>query len=860
MGLGFYKMDKKTGALVALLAVVFVCGAYADGIIIPEPMPPYPHPEYLEIKYHHVDVTIDNQFTETSIDQVFHNQNSWDLEGTYIFPLTEGASIQEFSMWVDDEKLEGEILEKDEAKKIYEDIVRKMKDPALLEYIDRNTFKARVYPIEAYGDKKIELKYSEVIKCDDGVCEYTYPLNTEKFSSKNLEDARVTVKIKSNVPIKSIYSPTHKIDIDREDDYNVEVSYEEEDVKPDKDFKVIYTISEGDIDINLLTYKEGEEGYFLLMLSPQYQVEQAQVVRKDVIFVLDRSGSMAGEKIEQARDALKFCLNSLNTGDRFGLVTFSTGIDAYKDELEDATADSISDAVEFVGGIKATGGTDIQGALLKALDMLPSDSRPKIIVFLTDGKPTVGVQDITQILDDTRRQNDANARIFVFGVGYEVNTHLLDKLSLENHGASEYVEPEESIELKVSNFYSKISNPVMSDIGISFEGVSVKETYPKELPDVFKGTQMLVFGQYEGSGDVLITLTGDVSGETRILEYEKNFPSSSSKNDFLPRLWATRKIGYLLDTIRLEGENDELIDEIIELSKKYGIATPYTSFLILEDEPSEYWRGQVNEALAPSTGMEGVRTSLDVGGYKTAQSMGDAEETITVDGKTSRIKYVGSKTFIEKDSVFVDTACDDENVLKLKYGSEKYFDAVLDNPGLGQYFAVGEDVDICVGDKKIEVREDYDGVEDTIKDLDLTTPPEEQCRQDSDCVLDTCTCACLPEGQDSGIRCLRAVDCPNERGTTGCKCAGGACAPVVDPNWQPPELPEEVCGNGICGTGEDRNTCPEDCRASGPSVGPGEDEETAGLDALLILLVLAVILIVLVYGMKTMSKKRGRKK
>ena len=839
-------------ALVALCVVLLSLGAYADGMIIPEPRPDFPRPEYLGVKYHHVDVSIDNQFAETNIDQVFHNPNYWDIEGTYLFPLPPGASIQKFSMYVDGEELSGEILEADEAREIYEDLVRRLIDPGLLEYVDRNTFKARVYPIEGNSDKRVRMDYSEVISCESGVCEYTYPLDIERFSSMNMEDVVINTVIKSNVPIKNVYSPSHEIEIKRISDYQVEVSYEEEDIKPDTDFKLIYTISEEDIGVNLITHKEGDTGYFLLMLAPKFQLDVEDVIEKDVVFVLDKSGSMAGEKIEQAKDALKFTLNSLNEGDRFGLVTFSTGVTTHKGALVPASGGNIAEAVDFVSGIKALGGTDIHDALLEALEMLPSDDRPKMIIFLTDGEPTVGVTDIDEILEDVAGENE-EASIFVFGVGYDVNAHLLDKLSIQNHGVSEYVVEDEDIEVKVSRFYEKVDNPVLSNIRVEFSGIMADEMYPKELPDVFKGTQILVFGQYKGSGQADVSVRGEISGVPNVLRYSLYFPSSRRSNDFLPRLWATRKIGYLLDEIRLEGENEELIEEIIELSKRYGIATPYTSFLILEDEPTDVWRNELREALAPQAGFDAVTASRDIGSYKGVNAAGPAEETLyDKEGNAVSIQQVGKKTFIEKGGFMTDTEYGEQGTLMLKYGSDAYFEALAANPGLGQYFAVGKNVIVCVGGTCIRVDENYAGAEDAIGKLDMgEEEPGWLCGADSDCEL-SCACTC---GRPGSIQCIRQADCPEEQGITGCECIGGVCTPVRDPGWEPPKTPDgAVCGNGACESGESPASCPVDCTK------PVEMPTRQGQSDSTTLLVLLVVVIVLVGIFVSFRKLKSERK
>ena len=724
-------MKDKTMEKILWVFVLIVClnfliqSVVADGIIIPEPIPDVPRIPPLAIKYHHVNISIDNQYAETKIDQVFKNEFNRDIEGTYIFPLPEEASISKFSMFVDDEELKGEILEKNKARQIYEDIVRRMKDPALLEYVDRNMFKARVYPIPARGEKRIKLEYSEVIKCDSGICRYVYPLEPERFSSKPLESVVITVKLKSDRPIKTIYSPTHEISINRRDDYNAEISYEENDLLPEKDFELYYTVSEEDFGVNLLTHKKsGEDGFFMLMVAPKWDIKE-KIIAKDIVFVIDTSGSMSGKKIEQAKNALKFCINNLNENDRFGIITFESNIEKFSDELVSVNSEEISNALDFVDRIESGGGTNINEALLDALKMMNVDERPNIIVFLTDGKPTVGVSDVGKILENVKNANTKNTRIFVFGVGYDVNTHLLDKISSQNKGVSEYVKPEEDIEVKVSNFYTKIKNPVLSNPELKFENIAVKDMYPQELPDLFKGSQLIMFGRYSGSGDSPIILRGEIGDKERIFTYEVNFPRENLKNDFIPRLWATRKIGYLLDEIRLYGEEKELVDEIIELSLEYGIMTPYTSFLV-----------EVDTDLGRPVSMERARKGFfdsitenllyaptGVGGYKASTSTRGLKESKVAESGSERVKFVGTKTFYFKDDVWLDNDYSKEKeTTDIKYGSDTYFKLLQDYPEVGKYLSLGKKVKFCYADKCFNIGEE--GESTTVITIPTITIPK----------------------------------------------------------------------------------------------------------------------------------------
>jgi Ca-activated chloride channel family protein len=561
--------------------------AFADGFIVVPRHPPR-RPEVrtipLAVKYHRVKVTIQDQVAVTEIDQVFINPNPYQLEGTYIFPIPEEASVSAFSMWIDGKEMPGELLERDKARKIYNDIVRSMRDPALLEYAGRNMFKASIFPIPARGEKRVKLSYSEVCRADGGLVRYLYPLNTEKFSSRPLEDVSVVIDIKGKLPIKNVTCPSHPVEVVMKSDTEARIGYEAKNVTPDRDLLLYYSISGDEFAMNFLAHnpKQTEEGYFMLLLSPG--TDTGKVIEKDVCFVVDTSGSMQGKKMDQAKAALKFCLRALNQGDRFSLVPFATEARAFSEQLLPASTENLARGVEYVDGLRALGGTAIDEALTLALKLSPDSQRPYMIVFLTDGLPTIGETKGPLILGNVKRLNKGNVRLFAFGVGNDVNTHLLDKLAEQNRGTREYVSEAEDLELKVSNFYTKIANPVLSDIALEFPGVEVHDVYPKRLPDLFKGSQLVVVGRFKGSGQKAAKLTGKVVGETKTIAHDVHFPVTEEGNTFLPRLWAIRKIGFLLDEIRLRGEKKELRDEVVRLARLHGVVTPYTSFLVLEDQ------------------------------------------------------------------------------------------------------------------------------------------------------------------------------------------------------------------------------------------------------------------------------------
>jgi Ca-activated chloride channel family protein len=373
-----------------LIALMFtsIKPAQADGIIIPDPtpcpfgkcppppvcdpgpciIPPRPHPiSQLDIRYHHVTVKINDQIAVTHIDQVFFNPNNWSIEGEYVFPLPKDAAVSNFTLWIDGKPVEGKVLNADQARQTYEDIVRQMRDPALLEYTGRGAVTAHIFPIPSQGERRIELEYSQALVADNGLVNYLYPLSTEKFSSAPIDSVTVSLDINSKQPVRAIYSPSHSVSIDRISDTHVTVSYEASKVIPDTDFSLFYSIGEAEA-FHLISYRDPKDpvdpdGFFMLLLAPKTG-EDVKPVAKDVLLVLDRSGSMDGEKFTQAQSALRFILKHLNPDDRFYLLTFSSDIKVYTQGLSPANA--ADDAINWASQLGASGSTDINRALLES--------------------------------------------------------------------------------------------------------------------------------------------------------------------------------------------------------------------------------------------------------------------------------------------------------------------------------------------------------------------------------------------------------------------------------------------------------------------------------------------------------------
>jgi Ca-activated chloride channel family protein len=698
--------------LIILMSTLILPGpALADGIIVPDPPPCTPGPcppviipmEQLIIRYHHVTVTIQDQLAITHVDQVFYNPNDWTIEGTYIFPIPDDAAVSGFTLWVDGKPMEGRVLDANEARQTYEQIVASMRDPALLEYIGRGAVQARIFPIAPDNERRVELEYSQALPADGGLVQYVYPLNTEKFSVSPIESVSLSVDIQSNTPIRAVYSPSHEVGISRDNEYHVKVGYEAANVLPETDFALYYSLGESEA-FHLLSYRNpsdsaDEDGFFMVLLAPRINTID-QIIPKDLLLVLDRSGSMDGEKFMQAQQATQYILQHLNHEDRFNIISFSTGIEMYANGLRPASEGA--EAQAWLDSLHAEGSTDINRALLEAAALVDPE-RPTYLIFLTDGLPTEGITDSQTILSNFERSAPQNLRLFAFGVGYDVDTILLDTISQGYHGRSTYVQPGMQLDETLSSFYNSISTPVLTNLELDFGNIAVYDLYPIPLPDLFAGSQVIMLGRYKSGGTTDVQLSGEVSGDRQTFTFkEQNFEketAASSVQASIPRLWATRKIGYLLNEIRLRGANKEIIDQIVKLSIRYGIVTPYTSYLVTEEAPlgaveqqrlaNETFNTYLSTATAPASGQAAVQSAADAGAMQEAAKALELSEEAS-----STVKVVGARTFVLSEGKWVDTAFDPDimNPTQVEFLSADYFSVIAEKPELADAFALGDQV------------------------------------------------------------------------------------------------------------------------------------------------------------------------
>jgi Ca-activated chloride channel homolog len=731
--------------LIILAVFIPLRAVQADGIIIPpkppcreDICPPLPRPiSQLEIRYHHVKVTITNQLAVTHVDQVFYNPNDWPVEGTYMFPLPLDAVVSHFTLWVDGEPVEGKVLTAEEARSYYEDVVSKLRDPALLEYMGRGAVQASLFPIPPQGERRIELEYSQALVAENGLVRYVYPLNTEKFSQQPLEDVSIQVDIHDTQSIRAVYSPSHPVGLDRQGENQVTAGYEAQHILPDTDFTLYYSLGENEA-FHLFSYRDpadpaSTDGFFLLLLAPKPETEDVPIP-KDVLLVLDHSGSMDGEKFTQAQAALGYILKKLNPGDRFYLQVFSTGIETYPGGLRPVS--EVNAALSWVNRLSAVGSTDINRALLEAAAVV-DPSRPTYLIFLTDGLPTQGVIDSAEILKNFGAAAPANLRLFTFGVGYDVDTVLLDTLSQEHHGQSTYVRPDEKLDEVLSAFYQRISTPVLTNLALDFGQMATYDVYPNPLPDLFRGSQVVIAGRYRQGGTTDITLTGEVNGKKEEFRFPQQVFASDSRGstgsiELLPRLWATRKIGYLLNRIRLDGPDKETIAQIVAISVRYGIITPYTSYLVTEPMPlgaQEQERiindafGQAEAAPLESSGKSAVERAAQEGQMQSADVAPSAQGGGMGTAQGTAIRIVGTRTFLLQNGVWIDTAFDPQKMTaqQVVFLSDDFKKLLSTRSDLAPALALGEQVIVVVDGKAYQITSTTQGVKQLILPSPLPT-------------------------------------------------------------------------------------------------------------------------------------------
>lgn len=548
----------------------------------------------LEVRDHAVDVTINNGIAVTRVTQVFQNKEKRVVEALYTFPVPKGASVANFSMWINGKEMVGEVLEKKRARQIYESYKRTMVDPGLLEQVDHKTFEMRIFPIGPEASQKVEITYYQELEVDADWATYVYPLATSTRPGVKSETSgkfSFTLDAKSAVPITKMESPSHGAEfvLTKVTPNYQQASLETTGGSLAKDFVLAFQLERAQTGFDLLTFTEsGEDGYFCLTLTPGQELEKANA-GMDYVFVLDISGSMADDgKLLMSKDSIAAFLESLGPEDRFEVMSFNTQPHLAFRSLKDVDPASLEQARSFLQTQEARGGTSLLPALGAAMKYASPDRQLNVVV-LSDGLTENRDRSALARASSAR---PANARIFCVGVGNDVDRPMLEQIAHETGGLAAFVSRGDDFGRQARAFRRKLSHPVATGMEFTIEGVGAHDLAPAPPSNLYHGMPVKLYGRYKNPGQGTVRFRASVNGVEWKAELPLEFPASNSANPELARMWAMKRVDELLKRGDAGGSRDPVAAEVVRLGETYSIVTEQTSFIVLEND-SEYKRWKI---------------------------------------------------------------------------------------------------------------------------------------------------------------------------------------------------------------------------------------------------------------------------
>lgn len=746
-------MSRSTTVSVLLALGLLFIGAtsHAQGILLPSGDQGGP----LELRSHEVEFRVDGQAAVTKVTHRFFNPANRPVEAMFYFPIPEGATTTDFALWMNGQRVAGSVLPRDEARRTYEQIVRRIQDPGLLEYVNGTLFQARIFPVPARGEQTVEIEYAATLERDGNVVRYHYPVHSDSsFVANNFV---INGDIQNSDGIAQVYAPHYAIDSSRTSANRFRVGAELSRARLTNDFEVFVTSSSEDVALSVLSWDgtdDSEEGYFMLSLTPSEELTELRQLPREVTFAVDVSGSMAGEKMQQARELLEYCISELKPGDRFNIITFATSVDSLFDEIRPVNEETKRDAMRFIRNLDAAGGTNIDGAMQAAMALSSSDSHAASVFFVTDGLPTSGERNVSNILSNVASAfDDDGRRLFAFGVGYDVNTRLLDGMARRGTGRSDYVRPGEDLRASIGGFFDSVSAPLLTDVNLDFGTAEVFRVYPREPGVLYKGEELILFGRFQHDTSTYVTLSGRAGNEPWSERYPAAFGQAETGGDrsFIGNLWASRRVADLLKDIDENGENAEAVESVVQLATRWNIVTPYTSYLAVDPsevrptpmpqppvvmrgdrrapsatddqlgavqaEPaptptgssfgrytgssSSGGRAQEAQARAPSR-REMVERSVARNELEEADSMAD---TPSDEGRSANIgrRTIEGRSFERQGQTWVQVGISANVDRQIEYLSDAYFELLRAHPELRRVLSLGDRMRLQVGTRVIEI-------------------------------------------------------------------------------------------------------------------------------------------------------------
>lgn len=617
-------------SLPLLLTAFLPATVLAQGLIIPRCPPPRPDrpvvecmPTDAQVARTRSDIRVElrDRVLRYEVEERFVNRGGMIGEADFLFPLPKNAAFRDLKLSIDGEMVAGETMNATEARRIYEEIVRRQRDPALVEWMGHGLLRTRIFPIQPGEERRIVVRFESVAEREGDAMRVDYfrgqafqgppaqlrpeprahPAGDRMPPRDPRDRTTFTLRYRAGGELGEPYSPTHELDVRREGALR-EVSIRGG--GPDITVLVALRRSRAASVAMLPHATRDEPGYALITVTPPMELASSRLPR-DVTFVIDVSGSMSGQKLEQARAAGRQLLRTLGERDRFRVIDFSTDVRSFRDDFVFATGANVREAIRYIDALDAVGSTNISGALEEALrgvrrssrrwdddrplgderrpeDRLLADRLP-LVLFMTDGAPTVGDRDPGSIAARAARLR-GDARVFSVGMGADVNVGLIEQLALEGRGTATFVRPEENVERAVELLASRLRQPLLTDVRVTVEGSDVRlsRAYPSGPQDIFAGQDLVLLTRYDGSGSANVVVSGRAGSRQVRWSTTRNFPRSQRENAFVPRLWATQRLGWLAAEKRRNGGSSEIDDEIRRLGERFGIPTEFTSYLVLE--------------------------------------------------------------------------------------------------------------------------------------------------------------------------------------------------------------------------------------------------------------------------------------
>ena len=638
-------------AVVACLVI----GSSASAQLVPRDGSPA-----LAVKSHRVEATVEDGLAETRVRQTFINTFDRPLEAIYLFPLPEGAALVDVAMEVGGQRLEGLLAERKQARKVYDDIVRTKRDPALVEQIGRNRFRLSVFPVVPHEETVVEIAWIQHVPLEQGGFRYEYPLAAAGQRVAAPQDLTFTVTFRSSAPLAEVIASRDDVQVVRVGEFEATAALEVTDTEVEGDLVVTARVEAPTPTLAVKTYRAcaGEDGWFVATITPPRPRADEQIPR-DVTLVLDTSGSMgANGKIEQAKASALWLLEHLRPVDRVNVIRFSSDVEALHDAPVDATPENCAALAAWVEGFRAKGSTAFGDALARALRAPVTEGRVSTIVLLTDGRPTIGEQDPVKLVEMAKRGGEQGVRVFPFGVGSDAQAGLLRGVAAAGRGKAEIFRPGGEIAARLTSFLARTAAPVLAAPGFAVDGVPVHDVLPRPLPDAYLGEQLTITGRYRGAGLARVSVTATVGQETKILSRVVDFPPEAGDAEFVPKLFARQKLDLLEEAQRLRlgldddayyaaldrgaySTTEEIVDEMIDVSLGHGVQCAYTSFLVLL--PEDRHRLDARDLAAVKAALERARRSTGVDGA--SESAGEAREVGVHDPGEGDPDYLSDSPF-----------------------------------------------------------------------------------------------------------------------------------------------------------------------------------------------------------------------